>query len=610
MVTWVEKVSFRTLDLPGFCKKNQTRVLFSFLFFILFLPFSVFGQVETNFSAGGAVRVGDSTTVCAPAIEGAIRFDADGADTLDYCDGANWLSLLTSSVGGAIVNNGNSFAAPMIIGTNDTQELRFETNGTTRVTIDTSGNVGIGTTTPTEILQINGNIRMNASGYPQRGVYFGNNGGNPSIYSTGSTAPAWTNVIENDNVRIKLDTDPGGSDWFDVVDNSNNRLFFISEPTGFTGVGDASPDAHFEISANGTSGGSIFLVSSDDNNDGDLLTVLESGHVGIGTTAPAVELDVNTGTINAASICDENNANCLDLSAGVGGSGDFMADGTVPMTGAFEAADGSAAAPSITFANDTNSGFYLSGGNSIGITVNGVNHGAMTNSSWELYRKIRTSNCSVTEPCFSFSGDNDTGMFRSGTDELGFSTNAIERMVIDASGNVGIGSTSPAHALDVVGNIQYTGSLIDASDRRLKRDVASLENPLDTITEIEGVSFIMKDDPDEQVEYGVIAQQVEEVLPELVHTKNDEMGSKAVNYIGFIGWIIEGVKELNNKCEATKEDLQKISALSLQNKRDIASLKEMSGRKEQRIEALESENQKLKKELKSIRELLMKHNIQ
>ena len=128
-----------------------------YLFFaIAFYSQNLFAQAETNFAQGGAVVVGDSTSACpgAPSIEGAIRYDADGADTLDYCTGSGWVTMLTSSIGDAIVNNGNSFAAPMVIGTNDSQSLSFETNNTVAMTIDTSGNVGIGTSSPGAALDI------------------------------------------------------------------------------------------------------------------------------------------------------------------------------------------------------------------------------------------------------------------------------------------------------------------------------------------------------------------------------------------------------------------------------------------------------------------------
>lgn len=133
-----------SIPLFEFSKRLLTILAFSFL---LTTQFSL-AQVETDVSSGGAIRIGDSTTPCAPSIDGSLRYDADGTFTVDYCNGSNWISLLTSTYGGAVVNNGNSFTAPMIIGTNDANNLSFETNGTTRMTIDTSGNLGVGTTSP------------------------------------------------------------------------------------------------------------------------------------------------------------------------------------------------------------------------------------------------------------------------------------------------------------------------------------------------------------------------------------------------------------------------------------------------------------------------------
>ncbi|MEO1170716.1 MAG: hypothetical protein AAFX94_01520, partial [Myxococcota bacterium] len=59
-----------------------------------------------------------------------------------------------SAVVDAVLSDGNSFAAPLIIGTNDGQSLAFETNNTTRVTIDTAGNMGVGTPSPNVRLDV------------------------------------------------------------------------------------------------------------------------------------------------------------------------------------------------------------------------------------------------------------------------------------------------------------------------------------------------------------------------------------------------------------------------------------------------------------------------
>jgi hypothetical protein len=170
--------------------------------------------------------------------------------------------------------------------------------------------------------------------------------------------------------------------------------------------------------------------------------------------------------------------------------------------------------------------------------------------------------------------------------ETSLSGTLNERMRIDSAGNVGIGTATPGAKLDVVGDIQYTGVLTDVSDRRLKKDIRSLDSALDKILSTEGVSFVMKNDPEERTEIGVIAQDVEKVLPELVVTKNDEMQSKSVNYIGFIGYLIESIKEIyvqmmtNDK----KHDLE-IEKLKEQNQKLI----ELVEKQQQQIEKIQKD---------------------
>lgn len=82
---------------------------------------------------------------------------------------------------------------------------------------------------------------------------------------------------------------------------------------------------------------------------------------------------------------------------------------------------------------------------------------------------------------------------------------------------MGIGTTSPNVALDVNGNIEYTGTITDVSDARLKENILALDNALDKIQALNGVYFNvyfnMMDTP-EQTEIGLIAQNVQAVLPQ------------------------------------------------------------------------------------------------
>ena len=81
------------------------------------------------------------------------------------------------------------------------------------------------------------------------------------------------------------------------------------------------------------------------------------------------------------------------------------------------------------------------------------------------------------------------------------------------------------------------------SDQTYKEDIKIVSNALDTINSIDGVEFIWKDTG--RKSFGVTAQQVEQIIPELVKTGD----FKTVNYNSIIAFLIEAVKELNRKID-------------------------------------------------------------
>ena len=88
------------------------------------------------------------------------------------------------------------------------------------------------------------------------------------------------------------------------------------------------------------------------------------------------------------------------------------------------------------------------------------------------------------------------------------------------------------------------------SDKRHKTDITQITEALSSVEKLNGVNFTWKDSGEETM--GVIAQEVEEVLPRLVNVhrkdENDE-GVKSVNYNGLVGVLIEAVKELSARVE-------------------------------------------------------------
>jgi hypothetical protein len=107
--------------------------------------------------------------------------------------------------------------------------------------------------------------------------------------------------------------------------------------------------------------------------------------------------------------------------------------------------------------------------------------------------------------------------------------------------NIGIGTTNPTSKLYVNGNVFVSGIITatdfnSASDIRLKENIQKIDNPIDKIIRIEGVTFDWK--TNNKSSMGVIAQNIEKVLPQLVNGED----SKTVNYNGIIGLLIECVK--------------------------------------------------------------------
>ncbi|HCB51014.1 TPA: hypothetical protein DEP21_00210, partial [Patescibacteria group bacterium] len=121
-----------------------------------------------------------------------------------------------------------------------------------------------------------------------------------------------------------------------------------------------------------------------------------------------------------------------------------------------------------------------------------------------------------------------------------YGTNTAENgIAINAAGNVGIGTSTPTYKLEVAGNVG-ANAFYYRSDRSLKKDITTIQDALTKINLLNGYAFTWKSD--DRKDLGVVAQEVENVFPELVHT--DISGLKSVEYANLVAPLIEAVKTL------------------------------------------------------------------
>lgn len=110
------------------------------------------------------------------------------------------------------------------------------------------------------------------------------------------------------------------------------------------------------------------------------------------------------------------------------------------------------------------------------------------------------------------------------------------------NGNFGIGITAPSQRLAVNGAIVSSGDMTALSDARLKSNIVKIDNSLNRILSLNGVLYT---DREGKRRTGLIAQDVEKVLPEAVY--GDETTQYSLAYGNLVGLLVEGIKTLNTK---------------------------------------------------------------
>jgi hypothetical protein len=264
------------------------------------------------------------------------------------------------------------------------------------------------------------------------------------------------------------------------------------------------------------------------------MVVTNAGNVGIGTSSPSQLLEVNNGT--QSIIKNVSGTRTLQLES-------YAADWNyLASTG-------------------NNLGINVGGANALVINVNSAERMRITSSGeilagttstgagyqFHLVRAGSSAFIGVSNQGAG-SGDRQLRIGFGGTSSFaqiqgtrnGVADDINLALNPDGAANVLIGtSTNNGEKLYVNGSIRATGSITANSDVRLKKNIERIENALQKVSEISGYTYNTIYDEDRHA--GVIAQEIDKVLPEIVNKGND--GLMGVEYGNISALLIEAIKE-------------------------------------------------------------------
>ena len=150
------------------------------------------------------------------------------------------------------------------------------------------------------------------------------------------------------------------------------------------------------------------------------------------------------------------------------------------------------------------------------------------------------------------------------TDDLRFYQGGDKIWIKGGTGNVGLGGSPGTNKLYVNGSGCYTGSWNSCSDVKYKQDIKDVGDALGKVMALRGVSFLWRGDEygeknfDTGRHYGVIAQETESVLPEVVGEDPD--GGKTVAYTEIVPVLIEAIKAQQREIDDLKQRLATMEA--------------------------------------------------
>lgn len=382
--------------------------------------------------------------------------------------------------------------------------------------INGSANVGIGTTNPGYKLDVNGTARASTFLLP---------GGFSIIDSAISASYGKTTT------------------WLEM---SGHGIF-----TGSTAYVDLDASTStFEIRGFNNDTFAKFENTSTANTDRRISFLTNGGNVGIGTASPGTKLEV-VGMIsykpsvgNSITLSDDGTYGTsgtgryttLGFSANTNGGNRIFAHNT-GEDGIFICAATNRAVVIRAGGSGTDHSVFTSAGNfyTNGYITNirgNASVSAPSTSDHSLGTRITLYDSTATA-WYAIGIESDTMWFNS-DNQYKWYVDAVQRMILDSSGN-----------------LTASGNITAQSDRKAKKNILTIENALKKVLNLRGVKYNKIEDNSAGI--GVIAQEVEEIIPEVVMDGKD--GFKSVAYGNMVGLLIEAIKEQQKQIDELKSKL-------------------------------------------------------
>jgi hypothetical protein len=412
---------------------------------------------------------------------------------------------------------------------------------------ETGGRVGFGTPSPQQSLHaVGASSRLR-------------------LQSTNGTALTTTEYVTNGRV---WQSGAGGStaangvaNKFFVFDQTANQFRLVLDAAGNFGVGTTAPTSKLTVNGqlqilgagngikfadgsiqtkaiagtiNGTGTANHLAKFTGANSFGNSTVTEVSGRVGIGTASPVVNLQVQGSGIAEAQVRSTSERAVLSLDSTIGGASRVwtMESGLLGNQGLFGIYDRTAG----------RAGLVINSSGNVGIGT--------TTPSVRLHV--------VAEPggFAAVFGSNDVqnGVYGKSTDGNGV-------YGVSTNGNAGRfdGPVQVNGALTATGNV-CAANISCASDARLKQNVTNLKYGLDQLLRLRPVSWRWKSEPEGKPQMGLVAQEVENVIPELVLKDADATKPLALNYMALLPVAVKAIQEQQAQIREQSRQIERLRA--------------------------------------------------